>query len=222
MVADRDNTVYETTMGLDEFSNGAGSYLFSGRTNLDAGFRLRRGLVRFDLSAIPPGSEIVAAEVTLYQSHVSPNAIPVSINLHRVLEEWGEGASDGIGPEGQGAPAQPGDATWFHRFYNTATWTDEGGTFTPTSSAATTVGMSLEDYVWACSSGLVSDIQAWVADSAANFGWIIIGNEDGAGTVRRFNSRSNTQAETQPRLRVVYRSADEVYTDGFESPLICD
>jgi hypothetical protein len=221
LVADRDNTLYETDMDApedpNEVSNGAGIFLFAGRTNVDSGFRLRRGLVRFDLSVLPAGSEIIFAELTLYQSNVSPNAFPVTTSLHRLLEDWGEGGSDGIGPEGQGAPAQPGDATWFQSFYNSTTWSDAGGTFEGSASASTTIGLDLGDYTWGCSPALVADTQAWLDDSAANFGWLILGNEDGGGTVRRFNSRSNSDEETRPRLRVVFRPPGEVFTDGFEA-----
>jgi hypothetical protein len=226
LVADRDNTLYETEMDAgevqNEFSNGAGSFLFAGRTNFDAVFRLRRGLIRFDLSTLPAGSEILSAELTLYQSNVPPGAFPITVSLHRVLQDWGEGAADGIGPEGQGAPAQPGDATWFHRFYDTATWTDPGGTFAISASASATVGAALGDYSWNCTSGLVGDIQAWVDDSNASFGWIVIGGEEGGGTARRFNSTNNAQLETRPRLRVVYRSPEFVFADGFESAVLCE
>lgn len=226
LIADRDNTLYQTEMDVgevqNEFSNGAGSFLFAGRTNLDAGFRLRRGLIRFDLSVLPVGTEVLSAELTLYQSNVPPGAFPLSVSLHRVLEEWGEGASDGIGPEGQGAPAQTGDATWFHRLYNTELWADEGGTFTASASASSTIGPTLGDYSWTCTTGLLADIQAWLDNNESNFGWIILGGEEGGGTARRFNSRSNSQTDTRPRLRVVYRVPDVVYADGFETPETCD
>lgn len=222
LIADRNNTLYETDMDepddLNEFSNGGGIFLFAGRTNIDAGFRLRRGLIHFDLSSVPAGSEIIFAELTLFQSKSPPDAFPVITSLHRLLEEWGEGESNAIGAEGQGAPAQPGDATWFHRIYDSLLWTDAGGTFEVAASASTTVGQALEDYTWNCSSDLVDDVQAWLDNSAVNFGWIIIGNEDGGGNARRFNSRNNADEETRPRLRVVYRPPEEIFTDGFEAP----
>jgi len=55
--------------------------------------------------------------------------------------------------------------------------------------------------MWTCTSGLVTDFQSWVDHNAMNFGWII----EGGGTARRFISRNDAQAETRPRLRVVYR-----------------
>jgi hypothetical protein len=226
LVSDRDNTLYETDADTNEvqneFSNGAGSFLFAGRTRIDAGFRLRRGLLRFDLQAVPAGSTILFAELTLYQSSVPQGAFPVTASLHRVLEEWGEGASDAIPPEGQGALALPGDATWYQRVYDTLDWTNEGGTFSALASAAATLGLELEDHTWTCTPDLVADVQAWVDDSDLNFGWIIIGGEEGGGSARRFNSRENNQAETRPRLRVIYRTPEQVFADGFESQPVCD
>jgi hypothetical protein len=223
--ADLDNTLYETDMDTEvvqnEFSNGAGSFLFAGRTQIDAGFRLRRGLLRFDLSALPAGARIVSAELTLYQSNTAPSAFPVEISLHRALEQWGEGASDGIGPEGQGAPAQAGDATWFHRLYDTAEWSEAGGSFTAPASASTTFGPALSDYTFACTTGLVDDINTWIANSSTNFGWVIVGEEDGGGTARRFNSRSHGDEETRPRLRLVYQPVELIHSDGFETLDAC-
>ncbi len=226
LVSDRDNTLYETDADTNElqneFSNGAGSFLFAGRTRLDAGFRLRRGLVRFDLATIPAGSTILFAELTLYQSSVPQNAFPVTASLHRVLEEWGEGGSDGIGPEGQGALALSGDATWYHRIYNSQLWSEPGGNFAASASAATTLGLDLQDYTWDCTPALVADLQAWLDDSDVNFGWIVVGGEEGGGSARRFNSRENAQPETRPRLRLIYREPGQIFVDGFESSPACD
>lgn len=226
LIADRDNTLYETEMDAgevqNEFSNGVGNFLFAGRTNFEAGFRLRRGLIRFDLSSLPAGSEVLYAKLILYQSKAPPGAFPITISLHRVMEDWGEGASKGIVAEGQGAPAQPGDATWFHRFYDTATWTVPGGSFAASASASATVGATLIDYSWNCTSPLVNDVQSWLDNESTNFGWIINGGEEGAGTARRFNSSNNGQAETRPRLSVVYRPPGYIFVDGFESKAACE
>ncbi|MCP4246795.1 MAG: hypothetical protein GY778_07075, partial [bacterium] len=44
--AAKDNTLYEDSLGA--LSNGAGIYLFTGRTDVAANGKLRRGLVAFD------------------------------------------------------------------------------------------------------------------------------------------------------------------------------
>ena len=46
-----------------------------------------------------------------------------TIELHKLMVDWGEGASNANGKEGQGAPATTNDATWRHRFYGATFWT---------------------------------------------------------------------------------------------------
>ena len=74
---DRDNTLFEE-FALQEgcfaaTSNGAGRYIFSGFTN--NGLE-RRAVLHFDLSAIPPGSTISVASVTLNLNRVGSGAAP--------------------------------------------------------------------------------------------------------------------------------------------------
>src|SRR5207237_1956163 len=49
----KDNTLYESTVG--DVSNGAGTFFFVGQTN---GSAARRGVMAFNLAAIPAGSQI--------------------------------------------------------------------------------------------------------------------------------------------------------------------
>ncbi|MCE2883180.1 MAG: hypothetical protein LW636_12610, partial [Planctomycetaceae bacterium] len=59
-----DATLYESASG--NAANGAGQYLFAGRTNQNLA---RRALLRFDIaSALPQGAEIVAARLVLHVS----------------------------------------------------------------------------------------------------------------------------------------------------------
>jgi len=222
----KDNTLYETPIDQNETqferSNGAGSFLFSGRTGLDAGFRLRRALLRFDLeTSLPPGAQIFAVELTLYQSNVAPDAPPAIMGLHRVLQEWGEAGSDGIGPEGQGDFPEPGDATWHHRIFPDTLWDTAGGHFAAVPSAVTTIGQGIEDFTWACSAGLLSDMQFWQQNPAENFGWIVVGGEEGGFSAHRFNSRENADEELRPRLAVYFTRAETIYESGFEAPFSC-
>ncbi len=176
LLPSQDNTLYETPMDQEgqqfELSNGAGNFLFSGRTGLDAGFRLRRALLQFDLqSALPPNALIIAVELTLYQSRSAPGAPPAGMGLHQVLQEWGEAGSKGIGPEGQGDFAEEGDATWHHRLYPVDLWESAGGHFEAAPSAVTTVGEGETHVTWLCSASLLSDVQFWQQNPASNFGW---------------------------------------------------
>src|SRR5205085_6553381 len=104
-------------------------------------------------------------------------------------------------PGGGGTQAAPGDATWLYTFYNTSSWINPGGDFSPTASATTTVSTLNTTYLWS-GSGLVADVQAWVSNPASNFGWIIRGNEVTGGVAQRFNSRQNSS--NPPQLMVSF------------------
>jgi len=191
----KDNTLYEDPAG--QLSNGQGIYLFEGKTGANL---LRRGLIAFDFTSIPANATITGATLSMFASQAQGN--PQAVSLHPALGNWGEGASNAGSPGGGGAPAQAGDATWLHTFYNTSFWTASGGDFLPASSATTTVSTVNTTYAWN-GSGLVADVQAWVTNPASNFGWVIRGNEITTGSAQRFNSRENSS--NPPRLTVTYQ-----------------
>ncbi|MEM7480584.1 MAG: IPTL-CTERM sorting domain-containing protein [Acidobacteriota bacterium] len=193
--ADQDNTIWEpiepdTTLGgIILNSNGVGPHIFAGRAG-----DLRRGLVRFDLSGVAPGTEIDQVTLKLFMDRTI--AGPTDVSLHAVTTAWGEGTSNsevdggGGGGGGGGALATIGDATWLHGFFDTDLWTTPGGDFVAAASATTTVDQA-GAYSWT-SAQLAADVQAWVDDPSSNHGWIIVGVEDGDptdATAKRFISR---------------------------------
>jgi hypothetical protein len=216
LAPERDNTLYETPEGTDELSNGAGDFLFAGRAGLDAGFRLRRALLRFDLSALPAGATIRHVELVLHQSKAAPGSPPAEMGLYRALQEWSEGSSDGIGAEGQGNLATAGDATWYHRVWPDLTWDTEGGSFAPSPSSSVTVGQALGPFTWPCTAALVADLQAWLDAPATNFGWVLAGGEEAGYSAHRFNSREHFTPAERPLLKVSYQPAGTILADGFE------
>ena len=194
--ADRDNTLYEDPNGL--WSNGAGEYFFAGRTGVG---QLHRGLVRFDVAgAVPAGSTITGVTLTLHMSRTFSG--PQAVGLYRVLADWGEGTSDAPGNEGAGAPAQPGDATWLHTFFDNQFWTTPGGDFATTASATATIA-DIGFYAWS-SPALIADVQAWLDQPGENFGWLLRGNEDVDLTSKRFDTRENIEPTFRPVLAVTY------------------
>lgn len=194
----KDNTLYESATG--NVSNGQGSYLFVGKNaGIISPLTVRRGLLAFDLSSIPPGSILTNATLTMSLSKSAPNA--ETVELRRVLADWGEGASNAASDEGGGAPAQTGDATWLHRSYLTTFWATPGGDFSSTISASTLVSNTLGSYSWS-SAQLLADIQNWLLNPSSNFGWILLGDEAAPGTVKRFDSRNNSIPFNRPRLVV--------------------
>lgn len=192
--ASRDNTLFESMTGAT--SNGAGPNFFAGRNSQGV---IRRGLLRFDLSAIPAGSTITGVSLTLVASQTQGPA--TDIGLHRTLADWGEGNSSSSG--GQGAPSEPGDATWIHTFFSTSFWSTPGGDFVGAPSAVQSVS-DPGTYTWHSTSALVADVQGWLDDPSSNFGWTLIGLESMSGTAKRFDSRENEVEANRPVLNVEY------------------
>jgi hypothetical protein len=193
----QDNTLYESPSG--RLSNGAGNYLFAGR-NLD--ITRRRAVIAFkDLGGIPQGATITSAKLHLVLSR--ENATQSIYRIHRITSDWGEGASMAAGNEGQGANSEAGDATWAHRFWPNFPWQNEGGDFVESSSAAQLIGL-VGPYTFGPTVEMAEDVQLWLDNPSQNFGWIVIGVEDGAKSARRFNSRENESVATRPMLEVEY------------------
>jgi len=208
LTPDRDNTLYERTQG--DLSNGAGDFLFFGQTGGNAGFAVRRAVLRFPLGSIPPGSEVTAAQLSVTVTMIPPGATGFDAALHRLSSDWGEGASDALGPEGGGAPAESGDATWLHRFYDTDLWASAGGDFVATPSATAPAGNTNGAVITFSGAGLTSDVQAMVNAPADNHGWIIRGEEDNPGNARRVASRENPTVSSRPALTVTFTPAPPI------------
>jgi PKD repeat protein len=196
-----DNTLYDVADG--SLSNGAGDYLHTGVSGQGVA---RRAVLAFDLSEIPEGSTVTAVQLSMNMSR-SSDSVTRATALHRLLEDWGEAGSDAARGEGGGANAEPGDATWLHRFFADQLWTTVGGTFVEQASATQQVNDE-RTYVWGSTAQLVADVQGWVDDPSSNFGWIVIGAEAaGSGTAKRFDSRDNPTAANRPELTVTYTAA---------------
>ncbi len=199
----KDNTLIQDTTG--SLSNGAGPNFFVGKNSLGSN---RRGVLAFDISGnVPPGIAIDSVMLTLFMSQTT--SADETIELHRLLADWGEGTSSSTG--GMGAPATPGDATWIHTFYDTLFWVTPGGDFSTTVSASRSVG-AIGFYVWGSTSQMVADVQGWLDNPSGNFGWLALGNESMSQTTKRFETRENPVPANRPILSVFWTgpaSADE-------------
>jgi PKD repeat protein len=194
-----DNSIYQEDGGA---SNGAGDFLFIGRTQMGD---LRRALLAFDIAgSLPAGSTITGVRLEMNVSRIRTSA-DRTVGLHRVTEEWGEGTSDAPGAEGEGTTATPGDATWTHRIIPDAQWMQPGGSFVPGSSADAEVG-GLGPVAWASTPDLVADVQDWLDDPSSNFGWILVmaSGDDQNGSAKRLSSRENPNSSDRPSLVVDY------------------
>lgn len=191
----RDNTLFQDAGG--DLSSGAGPALFAGNNGLGLA---RRALLFFDVaSQVPSGARIDSVVLTLQVSN-APNDILRQITLHRVLADWGEGASMATG--GAGAVATDGDATWVHAFYPTWRWSTAGGEFDPRISASLVVA-GVGTYAWS-GARLTMDVQSWLAQPGTNHGWLVLGEETGLNTARRFESREATRPTSRPTLTIYY------------------
>ena len=195
--ANKDDTLYET-LG-DQRNNGAGQWVFAGKTSSGA---IRRGLISFDIAAgLPAGATVTGVTLTMNMSRTV--AGDADIRLHRVLAGWQEGQADASGNEGSGADDDQGDATWTQRVFKSLDWDNPGGDFSSGASATVTVG-GIGSYTWESTSQLVADVQNWLDDPAANFGWLILGDESKSKTTKRFGSKENDEEANRPVLVVEY------------------
>jgi hypothetical protein len=195
----KDTTLIEDPKGL--LANSEGVSIFVGHTGQHEG-STRRGLVAFDLSAIPPRSRILSVMLTVTVNLSAGGDRPLTINLYRVTRFWKEGTS--VAQGGRGAEAQAGDATWIHSVYPDRRWARPGGDYVRAVSAKTEV-RGPGTYTWNSTPKLVADVQSWVNSPKNNFGWILIGDESQNPTAKVFDSSESTDPPARPRLTIVYR-----------------
>lgn len=197
----KDNTLYQSNSG--SLSNGAGDSLFIGRTGQLDSVSRRRALLAFDIAGnIPPGSTIESVSMTLFVLRARNSGL-LFHRLHRVLADWGEGASNNSGGGGLGVPAQTNDATWIHRFFANVMWQFPGGDFALTESGTATIG-GFGSYTWQPTVGMIQDIQSWLDNPSTNFGWIVIGSENQLRTARKIASRENSAVSRRPVLTIEF------------------
>lgn len=177
-----DSTIFTQVQGgnaYDAVSDGGPNIWVS----TTAGDVVRRALLRFDLSGIPPGTRVLSAELKLTQ--LRARAVhPVAV--HRVTSAW-QPATSTAGDFGQGTAADPGDVTWSHRSHPGVPWTQRGGDFVARASTTLTVqASSTLTYTWPSTPAFVADVQDWVDNPSGNHGLILVGDEVNGQSARRF------------------------------------
>jgi hypothetical protein len=193
----KDNTLYEFEAAEGDLSNALGFHFFAGETGMG---ELRRGVLAFDIAgSIPPHSTILSVTLSLNMSRTATETAR-TVELHKLLADWGEGTSQASGDEGQGAPATTNDATWRHRFFDTIFWATQGGDFSATVSASQSVG-PVGAYTWS-SAQMVADVQSWLDNPRTNFGWLVLGDESQIATAKRFDTR---ESASPPMLTIQYQ-----------------
>jgi hypothetical protein len=160
-----------------------------------------RGLFKFDIAANIPAQSIITSvslDVRVVQVP-GVGRVDSTFELHRVLRDWGEGnkkSTNGVSKDG--LPATAGEATWVARFSPGTFWSAPGAAsptdFTNALSATTFIG-GVGAYTF---TNLVADVQYWVNNPGANFGWLMRSQSEGTPlTNRRLGSREGgTNAPT--------------------------
>src|SRR5687768_8425046 len=150
-----------------------------------------RGLIKFNVASQIPSNAVITSVQVSGRVVKLPSTAPTAstFGLHRLLVDWGEGTKGG----NTGSAATANEATWNARFHPDTEWSASGGA-APADYAATASSSMLVNtiraYEWSSTPSLVADVQAWVANPAANFGWILISqSENTSSTARRFGSR---------------------------------
>ncbi len=154
------------------------------------GSPVNRCLFKFDVTALPTNAVITSVTLRLFLS--SDPTLPASFDVNRLLQDWGEGRGTNAPASHNGSPALPGEATWNSRFYPSTPWGAGGGAagtdFVATPSATSSMSGVTNDFT---SAGLAADVQLWLQNPGANFGWIVLATGEPASTGKLVGSRED-------------------------------
>ncbi len=181
------------------------TYNFGGGSTITAGGRPRggesRALILFDVQdSLPGGAIIQSVSLRLVALGTPPNrAVDSVFDLNALTASWAEGSGSDRG----GTLAGPNAATWNNRFGASGSpWTTPGGDFSTSISAFLSV-MGDGSYTFASTPRLVADVQGWLNNPAADFGWMLRSESEQIGsTIRRFGSHED--AINSPVLTIQY------------------
>jgi hypothetical protein len=214
--ASQDGTIYSNHV---DRGSGGGNALIVGTNGRDDP---RRALIEFDVAGqLPAGAIIESVKLTMVMGQLPTAPEEIStIELHRLTSSWGEGTTqqqnppnDSFGGMGQGAPAHNGDVTWSSRFWGATPtpWTTPGGDFDASVSGAAAIGLPIDvPYSWESTPAMVADVQEWLDNPAANYGWIMKNvDETSMSTFRVFYSRQTATAALRPQLTIEYQMVPE-------------
>jgi hypothetical protein len=189
----KDNTIYADN---NQLANGGGLSFIAGNNGRN---QSRRALIQFDVDTIAKrldaGDRIMDVRLVLNAEQGNGNQ---SYRLHTLTRAWGEGAEVADNRPGKGVAAENGSSTWRHAFFDTVSWSTEGGDFRDTLSANFNVAGAGEVVV---TGSLIEDVRAWAQNSIPNYGWIIVGNENSTKTTWRWSGR-RARADQRPVLEV--------------------
>jgi len=200
----------DTTLRQDQTGDNFGAFnrmwVGNGGPDKTPTAPLRRGLLEFDLSAVPAGATINSATLTMQCTNF--HTLAQNIRLHRALVDWGEGVKTGKG----GGAATAGEASWTNRITGTAAWGAAGGLAGTDYVAAYSAQKNVTgtgSFIWD-SAGLLADVRNWYTTPSTNYGWFLISDQEGAaGEVVRFatSEDTGTAPSIKPLLTIDYTLA---------------
>jgi dienelactone hydrolase len=149
------------------------------------------GLLKFDISGIPPEAVVKKAQLTLYLNAVSgPAPGNIDISLYSLLPRWVDS-----------------EATWELAAQDQA-WATAGAQGAGEDYNPTPIDQGYAYQSTFCTFNLKPIMRDWIAEGGANEGVLIAGPEGGSGAVRyRFDSSEAADVSRRPRLEVVYMLA---------------
>jgi uncharacterized repeat protein (TIGR01451 family) len=146
-----------------------------------------RTLLRFDLSEIPAGAQIVAADLQLTKT--GGDTTSKQVEAHRVLSAWSEGS---------GGCAGITDAASWNQRQTGVNWGSAGGDVDAAVLASVAVGGN-GVYTWQ----VTAAAQQWNANWSTNYGLLLDSPETGTPKFV-FASRQHALAANRPQLSVRY------------------
>lgn len=178
------------TQRFPDSSNAGASELICGSQGTMAGGSRNRALFKFEPGqSIPQGATITAARFTLTVTKAPDLGVDSNFGLRRVLRDW-----------------KVDQATWKLRATPNLTWTQPGGAegtdYSETISASTLVSEA-GPYAYDSTAEAVADVQSWLDHPSANFGWILISDQESQLFSARRLSAVDRGAEV-PTLEVDY------------------
>ncbi|MEM1411038.1 MAG: DNRLRE domain-containing protein [Pseudomonadota bacterium] len=172
--------VAEGTVFENEPDANGGNYPDVCIGNLMSGFMTRRGLMRYDLPAIPEGATITGVTLSMQQDRVrgmgtGPKA--VTVELRRITDAWAEGVG-GLSRRACGGGTSSATGS---------TWNNQPSTASSLSGSLALPTTRNFDFTFNSADnapGLIADVQAWV-DGEANNGWMVsVSDEDDPDNAR--------------------------------------
>lgn len=162
-----------------------------------------RGLLMFNISALPGGATITAATLTLF-CESEGNTTDRTVGVHRALTQWFEGEGNNATP-GAGVDG----STWNLRNHNgSVVWAGgAGGASGSDWTATATDSEVITGAATAFTFDVLADVLAWYTAAATNHGWWLINTSESGTTFKRFTSSDGATEANRPKLEIVYTEA---------------